>query len=286
MNNSATKILLSPLFLISLGLLLLNDFVLKSHFHNFLTGKISDFAGLFVFSLFFIAFFPKRKLFILVSNAIFFVFWKSPYSQNFIDLWNSFGLLRIERIVDFTDLFALSVLPFSYFYGKKCLSKDIPQLPFRQVAANCIILISLFAFIATSLSDEYNFHINKKYELNLTKAQFEDLLRQDEKVESFEIQLETEMFPTNQYPNLKLDPKSSFAHFNLNYKICDTAQPRVYIWIKDLGNKIVIENSSIWLRCQAFNDRNTNTAIKEYEPIIKSIFELEIIDKLKQSPSQ
>ena len=40
--NSRTDILLSPLFLLGLGTLLLNDFVLKYEYSNLLTGKLSD----------------------------------------------------------------------------------------------------------------------------------------------------------------------------------------------------------------------------------------------------
>lgn len=48
-------------FLLALTLLLLNDFVLKETFANWFTGKLSDFAGLFVFPLFWITLFPNRK---------------------------------------------------------------------------------------------------------------------------------------------------------------------------------------------------------------------------------
>ena len=44
--------LTSPGFVVGLSLLLLNDLFLKARFHNPLTGKLSDFAGLFVFPLF------------------------------------------------------------------------------------------------------------------------------------------------------------------------------------------------------------------------------------------
>jgi len=64
-----------------LSLLLSNDFVFKEQFHNGFTDKLSDFAGLFVFSLFWIAFFPRHKRFICISTAVLFVFWKSAYSQ-------------------------------------------------------------------------------------------------------------------------------------------------------------------------------------------------------------
>ena len=42
--------LLRPAFLAALGLLVLNDGLLKPLFHNALTGKLSDFAGVFAFA--------------------------------------------------------------------------------------------------------------------------------------------------------------------------------------------------------------------------------------------
>ena len=51
MTDRSFQILGSPGFLIGLSLLLTNDFVLKEQFHNGFTGKLSDFAGLFVFSI-------------------------------------------------------------------------------------------------------------------------------------------------------------------------------------------------------------------------------------------
>jgi hypothetical protein len=45
-------LLRSPLLLLAVGVLLLNDFVLKVAFHNWLTGKLSDVAGLAAFTIF------------------------------------------------------------------------------------------------------------------------------------------------------------------------------------------------------------------------------------------
>lgn len=97
MNFHSQKILLSPLFLFSLIVLLLNDHYLKAQFHNFLTGKLSDFAGLFIFPLFFAAFFPKRRLSIYFFAGFFFVFWKSPLSQSFLICGTRFNFSRLEE---------------------------------------------------------------------------------------------------------------------------------------------------------------------------------------------
>jgi len=50
-----------PLILGALVLTALNDHVLKYYFHNFLTGKLSDFSGLFFFPVFLYALYDLKK---------------------------------------------------------------------------------------------------------------------------------------------------------------------------------------------------------------------------------
>ena len=52
--------LLNPLFIFSLIILLLNDNILKSQFHNWITGKISDLFGIIVFVQFLCVFTPGK----------------------------------------------------------------------------------------------------------------------------------------------------------------------------------------------------------------------------------
>lgn len=154
---------MSPGFLAGLCLLLLNDFLLKQQFHNELTGKLSDFAGLFILPLFLAAFFPRFKISFYIFTAVSFIFWKSIYSQSTIDYWNSLPLFPVERTADYSDLFALLVLPLSYVYG---LSR--PKIAKRHASIYLIAVVSLFAFTATSYSqktaydNEYYFQVSKK----------------------------------------------------------------------------------------------------------------------------
>lgn len=74
MKNISCQYFLNPFFLLSLALLLLNDFFLKAYFHNWITGKLSDVTGLFVFSQFFIGLFPHLRKEIIISTAFFFRF--------------------------------------------------------------------------------------------------------------------------------------------------------------------------------------------------------------------
>ncbi|MBK7992883.1 MAG: hypothetical protein IPK14_05530 [Blastocatellia bacterium] len=154
----------SPGFLLALLLLLTNDFIFKPIFHNFITGKLSDFAGLFVFPIFWLALFPNRKKIIYFLTAFLFVFWKSFYSQALIDIWNSLELLNIHRVVDYTDLFALLILLVSYYYDQFAI-----LIKTSRLAYSVLISISLFAFIATSYVRPEHFYENKDYYFDFSK---------------------------------------------------------------------------------------------------------------------
>ncbi|HMG92583.1 MAG TPA: hypothetical protein VK589_21145 [Chryseolinea sp.] len=132
-------------FLICLALLLLNDFYLKAQFHNGLTGKLSDFCGLFLFASFWSAFLPRKKPEVYFLTALIFVVWKSPYSQSLIDLFSR-TFYTINRTVDITDLIALVILPIGFFYNPENTLK--PKVNPLLVAA-----VSFFAFCATSVPD-------------------------------------------------------------------------------------------------------------------------------------
>jgi len=141
-----TEILQSPLFVFALSALLLNDIYLKQNFPGFVTGKLSDFCGLFIFPAFFSVFFPKAKRVIYLFTAVLFIIWKSPYSDGFIDLWNAAFTWELTRVIDYTDLFALMILPFSYWYSSS---------PKYVISINkpLIICLAAFAFMSTSKKD-------------------------------------------------------------------------------------------------------------------------------------
>lgn len=158
-------LLTSPLFICGLIVLLLNDHWAKMTFGNFLTGKISDFAGLFIFPLFLLAFFPSYKKIVFAFVAVFFVWWKSPFSGGMID-WLNFTGVGISRVVDFSDLWALCMLAFAWNYEKH--AKGIQKIPAYLIAG-----IAFMSFCATSIPPgktiEYK-EINKSYEFPYSKT--------------------------------------------------------------------------------------------------------------------
>ena len=146
--NNRFNLILSPLFLISLCILFLNDFILKDLYPGLITGKLSDFAGLIVFTTFIYFLIGKWKKHIFLVSALLFIFWKSSLSTGIIEFSNSLLPLTIGRVIDYTDLIALLILPITYFYNpKKVLTIKKPILKYT------LILFTLFSCIASEVTD-------------------------------------------------------------------------------------------------------------------------------------
>ncbi len=141
--------LVSLPFLICLGLLLLNDFYLKAAYPNVLTGKLSDICGLFIFPIVWSALKPKYKSAIFITTAVFFIYWKSIYSQSFIDFFSR-TFFAIERTVDMTDLLALPVLAAAWFSFKSDLHTPETSVWQKKLNPYFIAAIAVFSFYSTS----------------------------------------------------------------------------------------------------------------------------------------
>lgn len=135
-------------FLAALTILLLNDFWLKSQFPGLVTGKLSDFAGIAMIALPLLAAIPRHARAIYLAIAGAFLWWKSPLSDPFIAFANDLLPYTIGRIVDYTDLFALLVLPFC-----SLMTRDLRVEPgrLRRVLAIPVMAVAVFATAATSM---------------------------------------------------------------------------------------------------------------------------------------
>lgn len=143
MTNKIIK-LGQPVFLCSLLLLILNDWLFKILFHNFITGKLSDFAGLFAFPFFWSALFPKKSKEIHLFTSLFFIFWKSSFSDAFVNFVGAF------RVVDFSDNIAL----ISVFVSFQLSKKEYFALKLNPKILQLIMLLSCFSFVATTQKRE------------------------------------------------------------------------------------------------------------------------------------
>ena len=91
-----------PILLVAVALLLLNDHLLKQASPGWLTGKLSDVAGLLAFAWLWAALLPARhrwRTLAFAGTALGFVWFKSPLADGFI---SSFSQLAypIARVID------------------------------------------------------------------------------------------------------------------------------------------------------------------------------------------
>lgn len=140
--------LLHPAFVSALLVLIINDHLLKAAFHNALTGKLSDIAGVFAFAYFLGVLAGRRLVLVHLSVALAFAWWKSPASQPFIEAWNTGPWFDIARVVDPTDLLALLVLPASLVTLRRAWRMG--HMARHGWLRWTVALVALLAFTATS----------------------------------------------------------------------------------------------------------------------------------------
>lgn len=156
-----------PLFLFSVLLLILNDWWFKAAFSNPLTGKLSDFAGLFAFPFLLATLFPKHPKSIHITTAIFFVFWKASWSEPLILFLQQLHI-PLHRTIDFSDNMALISVLLSYH-----LNKTSKSFTLKPAVFNFVLIGSSLAFMATSMQQPLleKGMIGKSYHFNLSKRE-------------------------------------------------------------------------------------------------------------------
>lgn len=166
-------LILNPFFLVGLTILIVNDLFLKWHFTGLLTGKLSDFAGLLILPIFIAYLLPICKKYIVFIIGLLFIIWKSPISTGLIDFVNSLSTFQFNRVIDYTDLIALLVLPISHFIINQSIT--IPRFNFGVVKflRLLILLISAFAFMATSMIryelPRGTIYVDKSFKVKMSK---------------------------------------------------------------------------------------------------------------------
>lgn len=137
-------------FVSSLAVLLINDHVLKQAYPGFVTGKLSDFAGIAVIALPLLAACPRHARAIYLAIFAAFLWWKCPASNAFIAYVNEVQPLRIGRTVDYTDLLALIILPAcaKYVAAEPCGFVNSDRL--RRWVLPPVLATTVFGVMATS----------------------------------------------------------------------------------------------------------------------------------------
>lgn len=149
MKNKTCCALLSPPFLLSLFLLLVNDHILKVLWpNNFFIGKLSDLSGLWAFYYFLRACLGTERISAYFTVVSLFLLWKSALFDLPLELFNSYSPLLMGREKDLSDLFALLVLPLAERSFRKQISRDSSEP--NSVYAYFVAGLSCFAFAATS----------------------------------------------------------------------------------------------------------------------------------------
>jgi hypothetical protein len=153
MMRTPATYLYNYLFAIGLLILVLNDHILKWEYGNWFTGKLSDIAGVFVLPFFLSYFLPKKPIQAILLSAVSFIGWKLPFSEPLIRWYNEFSFIPINRVVDYTDLFALLILPISYWGLLK-----VEHFKFAYSPSPILMLLPCcFIFMATSWPREFNY---------------------------------------------------------------------------------------------------------------------------------
>lgn len=164
-----------PAFLLALLMLISNDFYLKFHYPSLLTGKLSDFAGLYVFAQFIAAVTGARITWSAIASAVFFIAWKSPLATPLIEFANRYSPLQIQRVVDYTDLAALAVLPLAVWLYD---ARTNWRWSFIKYPAGMLALLSIMATSVVmptyNLSLDLQSRQDRKINIDATYAQLDD----------------------------------------------------------------------------------------------------------------
>ncbi len=159
MNTNRNKnYIVNYIFIFGILILFLNDQIFKFEFSNYFTGKLSDVCGIIIFPFFLTYIFPKLKQNSVFAAAIIFSFWKSQYSQSLINFYNEISPIQTSRIIDYSDLFVLLLLPIPYYLIKNVHKIDF--LTIKKLNPKFIFVISLFIFIAEAPPPSHYFTMN------------------------------------------------------------------------------------------------------------------------------
>lgn len=178
------SIYLHPFYWSSLLVLIVNDLILKAYYPSFITGKLSDFAGLVVLPLFIFGIYPrlfrstKSQITLLSISGAVLVLIQFPNVLNILNVGlDSLNLPTHNLTSDYSDFIALLILPFVYLFMKSFFRKDeqaVKTNRSKKVVPSFIMgSISFIALCATSFVGTKTVSLNQ----NISSAEdFEESL--------------------------------------------------------------------------------------------------------------
>lgn len=159
MRSRAIAMFMTWPFVVALAVLIVNDALLKQAYPGFITGKLSDFAGLAVVALPMFAAFPRhaRAIYLALGGA--FLWWKSPASGAFISYMNDVLPMKMVRVVDYSDLVALVILPACAKFAASDPASLVKSASVRRWVLPPVLVATLFGVMATSYPKTQDFNI-------------------------------------------------------------------------------------------------------------------------------
>ncbi|MFN0277034.1 MAG: hypothetical protein ACKVRN_00380 [Pyrinomonadaceae bacterium] len=233
---------------------------------------MSDFAGLFIFPLFICSILAQCRKIVFPGVIAGFIVWKSPYVQPLIDTWNNLGVIRIGRTVDVTDLLALVSVLLAYLYLQQQTAYE--KYRFNAFAKVGVIILSVFAFTATSFEEDRHVWAGNDYEIQMSRAVLEDRLRRLDTIREVNIEKMTDVWPKDQYPKLDMSPTGYYLRFKIRTAYCESKEIDFFCSFEDKGASVYIDNSQsfrYWCRDKPTENDTSNLSV---------IFEDKVISQL------
>lgn len=149
------NLILNYVFLSCLLVLFMNDHFFKFYYTSWFTGKLSDVVGIILLPMLITYIFPKLKENSVFASGLFFIFWKSPFSQSFINIYNTVSPIDIHRVIDYSDLMVLLLLPIPYFLIKN--DHVFENFVIRKIHAAVVLFPTVFVLMSTSQANGYTY---------------------------------------------------------------------------------------------------------------------------------
>jgi hypothetical protein len=250
-----------------------------------LTGKLSDFAGLIVFPIFLAFLIPTSKKWISLITGILFLIWKTSFATPLIDILIQTLPFKIQRIIDYSDYWALLVLPLAHRIINHHTITIINSNKILRLSKIGIASVSFFAICATSIPPpvempEGTIYIGKEYTIKKSKDETIDMIKSlgynVDYYKNLEDSITIKKYRSRKIPYYQTD---NIIIYDDNEKPIDTILNVKYTLYEAKENKTRIEIINVTLS-EDGNIQRWQT-LKYLRKQYKKTFEKQVINKIK-----